>query len=56
MNALFRRGATEDISRIIVDRDLNLAKLAQLDLPAFIGLGLERGAAERIRGSERPRV
>lgn len=56
INALFRRGVPQDTAANVVAQGFTFAKLQQLDLDILIGLGLERGAAQRVRDSERPPV
>lgn len=56
INALFRRGVPEGTATIIVGQGFTFGRLQELDLDVLIGLGLERGAAERIRDSKRPPV
>ncbi len=56
INALFRRGVPQDTAGIIAGQGYTFAKLQQLSLDTLIGLGLEQGAAERIRDSKRPPV
>ena len=56
INALFRRGVSQDVAKNISAQGFTFAKLQQLDFDTLASLGLEDGAAKRIRDSKRPPV